>query len=246
MEKLSKKGIKTIDDLLQYGLENFKTELLDEWNNVLFYDWTINHESKSLLNYKNPLFWQGIKTRDSAYRKVLKRLSEFTENHSDTIQHSISKLIEKKVTELCEKGTGIDQEKSNESYTIKKKEGAKIDQVKLRNYDIKKTARGTEIDSLYIRSILNPTGERKCVITRHDISMQKDDSFLLSHEGLKYLYENDKRAYDEVVKKYLSEYWQNATISMQIKETSHNIRNAFNNLKNRQGIIYPSNQYSLF
>jgi len=36
------------------------------------------------------------------------------------------------------------------------------------------------------------------MVTGLDISMQKEGSFLLSHKGLKYYFERDKKTFDEV------------------------------------------------
>ena len=76
--------------------------------------------------------------------------------------------------------------------------------------------------------------------------MQKEDSFLLSHTGLKYYYKTNKKIFNGVKRKYLSNEWINTDLKTQIKEISHNIRNKFNNLKLKQRRLYPENQYRLF
>lgn len=59
--------------------------------------------------------------------------------------------------------------------------------------------------------------------------MQKSNSFLLSHTGLKYYYRIDKKVFYEVKRKYLSNKWIDANHKEQIKEIAHNIRNKYNN-----------------
>jgi hypothetical protein len=67
------------------------------------------------------------------------------------------------------------------------------------------------------------------LITGLNISMQKSNSFLLSHSGLKYYYKTDKKVFNEVKRKYLSNKWIDANDKIQIKEIAHNIRNKYNN-----------------
>lgn len=87
---------------------------------------------------------------------------------------------------------------------------------------------------------------RFCKVTGLNISMQKESSFLLSHTGLKYYLETDKKIYDEVRRKYLTDYWANLDKQTEIKEIAHNIRNEMNNQRNRQGNLYPAHQTRLF
>ena len=87
---------------------------------------------------------------------------------------------------------------------------------------------------------------RFCSITGLNISMQKNDSILLSHTGLKYYYKTDKKVYDEVKRKFLSGRWQEADHKTQIKEIAHNIRNRQNNQKLQQERLYNAAQPTLF
>jgi hypothetical protein len=57
MQKLNERGIYNLQDLASYGLHNFKDELLNEFNNILFYDNTIQSKSQSIVHYKNALYW---------------------------------------------------------------------------------------------------------------------------------------------------------------------------------------------
>jgi len=213
MEKLNKKGIYTLSDLLKYGLQNIYPEfLVQEWQSVLFYDFTINVESESILKYKNPLYWKDLieHKRNSALNKHRNRLKEITSNYSDNVQEQITNSIEQKAKEL--------------------------------------TAGGAKFDTLYIRSIPAPPApqNRVCLVTGLNIEMQKEDSFLLSHSGLKYYYNTNGKIYNSVKRKYLSEKWQKSDIKTEIKEIAHNIRNTISNQRIKQKRIYPENQYRLF
>ncbi|CAM4091944.1 hypothetical protein [Gillisia limnaea] len=178
MKKVNAKGIFTLQDLADKGLYLFKEDLLQEWNNVLFYDCTINHKSKVLDNYNNPIYWnrQLQKKSHSAYYKHRRKLSELTANHSENLQEQIRNIMSEKVDFL--------------------------------------NGRGTRFDSLYIGSIPVPPLQEitakinnVCQVTSLNISMQRDDSFLLSHTGLNYYYKTDKKIFEEVKRKYLSKTW---------------------------------------
>ena len=65
---------------------------------------------------------------------------------------------------------------------------------------------------------------RSCLVTGLNISMQKKNSFLLSHTGLKYYFKTDKKIFLELKRKYLTTNWANANHKKQIKEIAHCIR----------------------
>jgi hypothetical protein len=116
------------------------------------------------------------------------------------------------------------------------------------SYTLKK-GRGTTIDHLYIQSIPIPpikTDERICIITGINISMQKDDSFMLSHTGLKYYYNTDRKVYNELILKYCPVEFKHSHIKKQIEKTAHAIRCRKTNQETKQKRIYPENQYRLF
>ncbi len=75
--------------------------------------------------------------------------------------------------------------------------------------------------------------------------MQKRGSILLSHTGLKYYYETNKKIFEELKRKYLSNKWTNSKHHKQIKEIAHNIRNSRSNKKIKQRVKYPNNQMNL-
>lgn len=110
-----------------------------------------------------------------------------------------------------------------------------------------------EITPLHIRvkkgiqsNLTKDQNRRFCIETGLNISMQKEDSFLLSHTGLKYYFDTDRKIYDEVKRKYLSEVWESTNPQNQIKEIAHNIRNHHSNQKRKQKRLYPKHQNRLF
>ena len=111
--------------------------------------------------------------------------------------------------------------------------------------------RGASFDPLIILSIPAPLTnsiESKnilCQVTKINISMQKNDSILLSHTGLKYYYKTDRKVFEQIKRKYLSKQWIKSDFETQIKEIAHNIRNAKGNQKTKQVRIYPNQQINL-
>ena len=68
--------------------------------------------------------------------------------------------------------------------------------------------------------------------------MQRKDSFLLSHNGLKYYHKTDRKLYNEIKRKHLTKYWMRSSLNIQIKEIAHNIRNKYStHLKNEKQSI---------
>ena len=91
---LHKLGIYTIEDLINYGLHNFKPMLLEMWNNVLYYDKEVlkNHPNK--YKYNSIDYWQSLTTNERKNeKKTLKKLY----NNPNSIKTKISNLISKKV-----------------------------------------------------------------------------------------------------------------------------------------------------
>ncbi len=84
-----------------------------------------------------------------------------------------------------------------------------------------------------------------CQVTKINISMQKNDSILLSHTGLKYYYKNDKKVFEQIKRRYLSNRWSSSDFETQIKEIAHNIRNAKSNQGIKQERIYRPKQVNL-
>ena len=207
MRVLNKKGIKTLFDLYNTDLSVFRDELLNEWQKVLFYDFTLQipplskTKLSNLISYNNVLFWQRILSKDKVevYKYHLKELKGYVNKYSLNIQKSISVQMSDKINNL------FYPPNSHFIYSVK----------------------------------------RECKITQIDISFQKDNSTMLSHTGLYYLYENDRRLFDEVKNKYLSKKWINSSLPIQIKEIAHNIRNRVNN-RNHKFYAIPKNQISMF
>ncbi|WP_289054476.1 hypothetical protein [Carboxylicivirga marina] len=222
LEKLKKHQIYTVDDLIKYGLSNFSEVLTDEWANVLFYDFTIQSKSRLIDKFNNPYYWDELRTKGTYYKQK-NRLKEFISNDSNNIASDIENRIRQKCIELTQKGTRIDQ--YQEPFKNKK---------------------GTQNDCLYIQSKDTPQPLVKhCLITHVDISMQRNDSLLLSHTGLKYYLINDINTYNRIKNKYLPKQWLITDEVTQIKMIAHNIRCKKTNIEMRLNKLNSGGQISI-
>jgi hypothetical protein len=215
MQKLNERGIYNLKDLFEYGLHNFKVEVLSEFNNILFYDNTIKSESKLLVKYKNPLYWIELlshKTNNlfNYHRKILKLI---TSTSSQNIQLQTTEIMSKKIDFLNSNTTQIDP------LIILSKHVVSHNQITSKN--------------------------TLCKVTGFNISMQKNDSILLSHTGLKYYYKTDRKIFEQLKRKYLSKQWSGANFQTQIKEIAHNIRNTKSNQTIKQKKVYQPQQINL-
>lgn len=111
------------------------------------------------------------------------------------------------------------------------------------------TEKTTQINHLYIpllKGVYDTKDRRFCKVTGLNISMQKEDSFLLSHTGLKYYFKTDKKVFNEVKRKYLTSRWMNEPHKIQIRETAHSIRTKRYNENVKQRRLYPPHQMRMF
>lgn len=93
-----------------------------------------------------------------------------------------------------------------------------------------------------VRNFKLVENQRYCRLTGVNISMQRNDSFLLSHVGLYYLLEHDKQTFINIKKLFLSHLWETSTIKKQVKEIAHNIRAKYNYRESK----YKGNQLTMF
>lgn len=88
----------------------------------------------------------------------------------------------------------------------------------------------------------NTLTKKVCILTGIDISMQRDDSILLSHTGLKNLMQSNPAEYERIKGIFLTGKWWYSPLDIQIKEIAHSIRSWFNNRQKRT----VSNQIGIF
>jgi hypothetical protein len=213
----------TLNELMNLSSGQIKgigSLLVRRWNEVLYYDETIDktlltdRNRIKLKDWRNKNYWlelfesSKVKNKNKFSREV-KKFRKIENETGNQIQNKIGDLISEKWGAL--------------TTSLKSKEGS--------------------INSSYIGlNFPNKTGAKHCLITGVDISMQKDNSCLLSHTGLKYFLETDKEIFEELKRKYLPKWRHNLDLEVQIKELAHSIRNKRSNRNIKQRRIYPNNQ----
>lgn len=216
MERVNKLEVFNLNDILKKGFGIFKNELLTEWQNVLFYDTTINAKTKKLTNYQNPIYWSELvnKSTKSNYYKHRGFLLDLTNKYSDKRHQMLTEIMSQKIDLLSNRGASFD------TLNIKSIHTPQPETIKAKNNNI-------------------------CKVTKVNISMQKDSSLLLSHTGLKYYFKTDKKIFEQIKRRYLTKRWLNSDFETQIKEIAHNIRNHKSNQNTKQSKIYQSKQFNL-
>lgn len=223
-------GIKTFADINENTLKGANELLLKRFKETNYYDYTINkktltkRQKKTVVNYSNPRYWFEDITVKKRYEHKIK-LKEFIVNNSDNLHRQLINEIELK--------GGIITRHS-------------------------KTLKGGTITHSSIGIIIPPTRStiphkkqqqekgKRCLVTGINISMQKDDSILLSHTGLIHYFNTNKKEYNFIKNKYLSKKWADADFKTQIKEMAHNIRNRHNSIKRGNELVYKPRQGQLF
>jgi len=102
---LNNKGIRTLADLLKYGLENFTPELLKQWQNVIFYDIKALQGTKYEHQYSNPNYWENLNYENLKYHRA--NLKKLTETNPENIKTKIAQLIKTKADFLNTETTEI-------------------------------------------------------------------------------------------------------------------------------------------
>lgn len=202
-------GIRTFEDINTVTLNNALELLLNRFDEVVYFDRTIDktkltkRQKTSIKNYSNITYWLDTlkPNKRDEHKKNLKQIIVLK---SQNLQAQLKE-------NLRQKGVIINRLSKKQSRVIINSSsiGLNITQNSTQNKDDKAV--------------------RKCAITGINISMQKEESKLLSHTGLKFYLKNDKKTFDEVLNKFLTTTWINSNSEIQIKELAHNIRNKYYN-----------------
>lgn len=213
-------GIYTLKDLTEsQSYLRLSIELLKEWENVLLLDMNLQPLNDARLNkYLSSDFWENsINQHRNHFSKHKQNYFSLLYQYPDNLHKNIHSLIENKLNQ----------------FEKEQKRGCKFHRVK--------NNKGVQI-----RPYIKVENAPVCKLTGIDISMQRTDSFLLSHTGLKYHYKNNPELFQRIKYKYLPKEWINSEFKIQIEKTAHNIRCCYNNRVLKQNRKYIPNQYSLF
>ena len=218
--EIEKFGITSFFDVNEHTLNKVLNELFLQFKKVMYYDYTI--DQKRLTNTQKVT---ALNYSRSQYwlnellpknrDKHKKKLARFINDYSKNLRRQIQ-------DEIIRKGVMINQYSLIEDGVIINNSNTML--------------------SVTPMSLVN---KRVCSVTGLNISMQKDNSVLLSHTGLYYYYTKDEKTFNQIKQKHLSTKWINADLKTQIKELAHNIRNSKNNRKLKMLRLYPTNQFNL-
>jgi hypothetical protein len=214
-------GVSSLQDLTMF--DNYLTlskKLIEEWRNILLLDKNLRSLNNERLNkYLNSDFWEtSINQNRNHFSRHKQKYLSILNQYPENLFQNIENLIKEKLYQF---------------ENAKLKRGC--------NFDRDKNKKEVQFQP-YIKVDYAQT----CRLTGINISMQKDNSILLSHTGLRYYYERNPDLFRLVKNKYLSTNWINSDYETQIKEIAHNIRNCYHNRKIKQNKLYPSNQFCLF
>ncbi len=218
MAEVNSLGIKTFEDINVTTLNSSKELLLKRFNEVVYYDYTIDNKGLStnqkrlIKDYSRQIFWID-ETQSNRRGRHKSRLKKIIEEKSKNLHLK----IRQEIIEKC-----VINNQLSESTKCVIKYPSSI---------------GLNITQLHLRN---------CPITGVDISIQKEDSFLLSHTGLKHLYVTNRKKYDEVKRSHLTGKWIGSDFITEIREIAHNIRDTIRTRRDRQSRLYPRHQERLF
>jgi len=226
-------GIRTINDLLNPDVYLIcKDHLMHEWGQVLLIDNVTDYSScRAIQKYLSVDYWENaVQGHRNTFTNAKRKYYDSMCNFPDNMYSTLSRIVE------------------SELFLILKK---RDDSASHNNCEIE--TRPPYETNINVRFPLYINGEyahsenpKRCKLTGLDISMQKDESDLLSHTGLKYYYEHRRNVFEYLKRKFLTDTWRMSDYEKQIKEIAHNIRNYSGNINRKQKRIYHEKQYSLF
>jgi hypothetical protein len=76
-------------------------------------------------------------------------------------------------------------------------------------------------------NVLLLSTKKYCKLTGIEIKDQRENSFLLSHGGLKNINKHHPERFKDLERRFLSGKWATATQQTKIKEIAHNIRTRY-------------------
>ncbi|WP_372751608.1 hypothetical protein [Labilibaculum sp.] len=228
-------GINNLIDIADADkLKVFFKILIEKFSEVVCFDDSINindlgkRDTKAYDELKNGYNWEKYNKKQRHDKKqTLKRLIDQYGNRD--YKSIIIDLLEKKFAELI----NDDIKTCNLLHDFEKDLNQEFKPKHVTYYSVDKGKKRYKLNN-----------DRKCKITGLGISMQKDNSILLSHVGLRYYLEHEPTIFEEVKRKHLTRKWFHSELDIQIREIAHNIRDCYRNRNRKYGSL--EDQSSLF
>jgi len=241
-------GIKTFADINAHTLKNAKQLLLKRFDEVMYYDYTINkkrltkRQKQSINNYSNPRYWFEnitVKKRYEHKKKLRKYISENSQN-----------LHQKIRAEIMQKGGIINRLSETPKRGIINSSSIELNTpFKPLEIPPTKTVRISEKNTSLKNMKKRP---RKCIVTGVDLDREKEDAKYIRKTTLRYLKKHHQQKYTEICSSLLkrSNPYHTKYESDIITHLAKQIRNKVYNGNTIKNIGYNSkmyhNQISLF
>lgn len=201
-------GLKTFLDINTKTLQRAKEMLLNRFDEIMHYDYTIKKktltgkQNQLLKSYSNPRYWINDLKPQHRHRHK-KRLEQITQNYSENLHQQLRQ-------DLIQKCVIINRRPKKSKCVI-----------------INSSSIGLNVTQLEPVKTL-----KKCLVTGVNISMQKDNSNLLSNTGLKHIESNNPKLFKKLINIFLTGEVNKFEKSIYDK-LSKQIRNKYyNNLSN--------------
>ncbi|HOZ29588.1 MAG TPA: hypothetical protein PLL66_01610 [Bacteroidales bacterium] len=231
--------IYTLENLTKLNIyKRVTNEILNEYDKVLLIDRRLRSQNNKRLNkYLYSEFWDDCITSSdrNKFTKQKKEYLKILNRYPENMFHLIRTEIVSKIGAFS---TGLEnyQKSKNGAYSTISIIG---NCTTLNKYCQDK---GVTLSKDYIQEYTS----KYCQVTGLNISMQRDNSFLLSHTGLKYYLKHEPETFATIKQLFLTDFWNGAKTNIQIKEIAHQIRNTFNRRSIKQEKLYPKNSNLLF
>ena len=206
-EDLKRCGVRTMADINKNNLEKCKELLLSQFEKVLYYDYTIR--PKEIKPSTRDKLKEYSNTKYWLYDLPPNRRHRPKENLNKIIRNHSGNLKAILSNQIIEKWIIINRQSEAPKCVI-----------------INRSNIGVDITHIT---------PRICPITRIDISMQKDDSFLLSNTGLKFLEKNAPKIFKNLVEVLLTGQSNKFEKSI-YDQMSKQIRNRYFNTRTQREI----------
>lgn len=236
MVKLEAYGIHFLEDLTDRSkLASLKPLLLDVFDNIIYCDDTIDYSFFSkrdavlLQKGNNDRYWENHKLQTgSNSSKLVRQYQRLIRDYGKQNFHLVRALISDKWDYLinCDEIRVItDHDTATRPNRIRVFTNPARIPVEFENTSF--YTLGNDVELIQP----NEVQTKRCIITGHDISMQKPGSRFLNKKGLKHLYKNDRKAYDQLLLE-IPPKWHKETLDIQFYKIAHHTRDLYTNSRN--------------
>ncbi|MGA1865465.1 MAG: hypothetical protein ACMUHX_10415 [bacterium] len=235
MQKLFDRSLKWADFTNINIWESLGDIIRNKFSEVIYYDPSIDlnnvpeRDRQIIEKGHNPLFWE--KLSGSHIARTRKQYQNLIKKYGKTF-NILPSLLDQEIKEVAK----------SYQFTAETKEA-------VISTGINEVA--GSYHSLYCN--YSPITEKTsstgmfCIVTGIDISMQKKGSRFLSIEGIRFLYKNDRQAYNKLLSELPSK-WHNSPLKVQEYRIAHYVRDKFFNPRNsiRRAIKKECSEPALF